>query len=560
MDADQRTNPEPLARVNQEPDAIAAAEAPLRQAPSDSTPLSTAMRSSILWMFGASIAIKFMSLLTQLVLGWLLTNSDFGIYYLATAIIGVLTVFREGGTRDYLIQQGPDKFNSLAGTVFWLTFTVSLACAAVAIGLSVLIWIGPSWLPVAYSDPRLAVLLLIGAVTLMIGAASGVVAARFQTDLRFDVVAKAQLVASAIRYILLVVLVFAGAGPIGWGLAMMFSAMIELTLLKRSTSMKLLQLPAEVHRWKGILKLTAWLILGAMANLLIDYGNFMAVGLFASAATLGIYSFSFNLVVQLVMLISVNVQTVLMPALSRIANDPERFAHVSVRSFRGVLAIGSGACMLFATVADPVMDMLWHGRWEVAIPAAIVFCLFFPMRMTFGVTMAMMQSTGRFKLWAILSSIEGVAMSVGAALGALWGGDALWIAVGAGGVLAIFRVAISAHLLARAGVGLRSRIAAIFGSWVLSIVAFVLVHFVFASIDSPAIWAWLSENLARTFHPRVVFSLVAFLHASVLGAAFGLTFVALLRVFLPEHARETTRMVPNRLRPLACKLLLLKQT
>lgn len=558
MDADQRTNPDSLTRINEEADAAKAGATALPSS-STSTQLSTAMRSSILWMFGSSIAIKFMSLITQLVLGWLLTNSDFGIYYLATAIIGVLTVFREGGTRDYLIQQGPDKFNSLAGTIFWLTFTISLGCVAVAVAMSLLIWVGPSWLPAAYSDPRLAVLLLIGAVTLLIGAASGVVSARFQTELRFDVVAKAQLTASAIRYILLIGLVVAGAGPIGWGLAMMFSAWMELVLLKRSTSIKLFKLPAEMHRWKGILRLTGWLILGAMANLLIDYGNFMAVGLFATAATLGIYSFAFNLIVQLVMLISVNVQTVLMPALARIANDPERFAQVSVRSFRGVLAIGSGACMLFATVAEPVMDMLWHGRWEVAIPAAIVFCLFFPMRMTFGVTMAMMQSTGRFKLWAILSSIEGVAMSVGAALGALWGGDALWIAVGAGGVLALCRVAISAHLLKQAGVGLRSRLAAIFGSWVLSIVAFVMVHFIFASADSPAIWAQLSELLARMVHPKLAFSLGSFLHASVLGAAFCLTFIALLRMCLPEHARETARMVPAKLRPLACKLLLLKE-
>ncbi|MBY0307853.1 MAG: oligosaccharide flippase family protein, partial [Phycisphaerales bacterium] len=469
---------------------------PVSPVPSDA--MGQRVGRSMVWMLGTSVLIKGASFVAQIAMGWYLSDADFGVFAIAFAFVGLCSFIREGGARDYLIQQGPSRYHELVGPLFWMAMSITIAVNALLLGVAAVMHARPGWFPESYQDPRLPWLLALGTVLMTLNTPSSFTSAKLQMDLRFDTLGKVQIGSAVIRYGTMILLAARGFGPFSFVIASIAVCLYELITFGIVVGVNLFRQPAKPHLWRGFIVLTIWLAVGFFGNFLVEWGNSAAVGIFRPAATVGYYYFAFGLTVQLVVLLSANAQQVLMPALTRLNNEPERQGRAVLRVTRALILVASGLCLGFSVVADSVLTIIWHGKWEPAVLAVQIFGIFFPMRMTYGLTLAVMQAKGQFRRWAVSSIAEAALLFAAAGLGAWFRPGAEWPTLFVGIALVFSRTYITGMVLRDGGIGARERMVAQLPAWGLSLLAAALAW----GIDIFAVglgrWqslqAWLVEH------------------------------------------------------------------
>jgi PST family polysaccharide transporter len=66
---------------------------------------------------------------------------------------------------------------------------------------------------------------------------------------------------------------------------------------------------------------------------------------------------------------------VLFPALSRVQDDPERFARAAERALNRIATVLYPAALLLLAGADPIVRLVYGEAWVPAIPAVQLFCV-----------------------------------------------------------------------------------------------------------------------------------------------------------------------------------------
>ncbi len=512
---------------------------------------------SMAWMLGTSVFIKALSFVAQVAMGWYLSDKDFGVFALAFAIVGLCSFIREGGARDYLIQQGPSRYKELVGPLFWMAMTITVGLAVALLILAGVMKTLPTFFPLSFRDPRLPWLLVLGAVMICISTPSSFTSAKLQLELRFDSLGKVQIGSGFVRYGTMIALAAAGFGPFAFLLAWIAVAAFELVAFRRVVGINLFAEPKRPELWRGFILLTIWLAVGFFGNFLVEWGNSAAVGIFRSEAIVGYYYFAFGLTVQLVVLLSVNAQYVLMPALARLNDQPVRQGQAILKTTRAMVLVASGLCLGFSVAADSVMTVIWHDKWEPSVLAVQIFGIFFPMRMTYGLTLAIMQAKGQFRAWAITSVIEAALLFAAAGAGAWYAPGAEWPALFVGLTLVFSRAWITGMVLKQAGISARQRIMAQFPAWGLALLAAGIVWAADIALSGPHGWNALRDWLALHAHlsPRWSSAGAEMLRGGSLALAFGLIYAAFIRLTMPSAVAEAVALAPRRLRSVAARLM-----
>lgn len=517
---------------------------------------------SMVWMLSTSLLIKSLSFVAQVAMGWYLSDNDFGVFALAFAVVGLCSFIREGGARDYLIQQGPKRYKELVGPLFWMAMAITVALGLLLVAIAGLMMAFPGIFPGSFRDPRLPWLLVLGAVMIALSTPSSFTSAKLQLDLRFDSLGKVQIASGIVRYGTMIGLAAAGFGPFSFLIAWIAVAGFELLAFRRVVGINLFAQPAKPALWAGYIVLTGWLAVGFFGNFIVEWGNSAAVGIFRSEAIVGHYYFAFGLTVQLVVLLSVNAQYVLMPALARLNDQPERQSAAILRSTRALILVASGLCLGFSVAADSVMTVIWHEKWEPAVLAVQIFGIFFPMRMTYGLTLAVMQAKGQFRGWAISSLIEAAILFAAAGLGAWYAPGAEWPALFVGVSVVFTRAWITGIVLGQAGIGAKLRVMAQFPAWGLALLCAALVWWIDITLAGPGGWQTLQTYLSSTVRlprdGRWAQVLMELVRGASLGIGFGLLYATAVRAIMPAAVTEALGLVPARLRPMAARLMLLK--
>lgn len=527
-------------------------------------------RVSLMWVMSTSIIVKGLSFIAQVVMGWYLTQKDFGVFAIAWAIIGLASFVREGGSRDYLIQQGPLRYGELVGPLFWMAMTITMGLSAILVCTAGLIAAFPGSLPPAYRAPQLPWLLVMGAILLALSTPSAFTSAKLQLELRFDTFSRVQIGSGFIRYGVMIGLAVSGYGPFSFMWAYIAVQIYELLVLGKIVGVNLFRLPAKPQLWRGYLSLTIWLTVGFLGNFLVEWSSAAGVGLFANDEEVGLYYFAFNIVAQIVVLISVNAQYVLMPALSRLNEEPERQGLAILKITRSLMLVASGLCLGFAVIADSVMEFIWRSKWEQAVMPMQIFCIFFPMRMTYGLTLAIMQAKGQFKRWAATSLLEGAAIFTAAATGAwigvhvpgairLVGSTAAVAALCVGLAIAVARSLVTADTLKRAGITPLQCAAAQYTAWAIGLFAAGICWWLDYSLIGREQWAEFASSLGEQLHlpGRLAGETLSLLRGGVLGLVFAVLFVGTTRLILHRHVADALSLAPRRIRGLVARFLVM---
>ncbi len=363
------------------------------------------------WSFAAGVAVLIASFIAQIVLGRILTASEYGTYAIAISFSDILGVFRDGGVVRWLMQFELREFRLHVNRAYLLTMLCSLIVAGLMVAASGIVGS-------VYANLAVTALLLVLSISFPIGAYSAVAQAQLQVEHKFQQMAGIKAIYGLVRYACAVILAYLGFGPICFAWAVVVASLVEAVLLGLGTRLPLLP---EFWRWRecwGIFRESAWSLTGASASAVLRQVDYVVLGLLVPTAIVGRYYFAFQLVMQPVLLFNESLRKIVLPTFSQLKGTPDRETR---GLWYGGVFIGTVAAPLLMTLgvgAYAVDEILWGGKWAPAVPAIQCLCVAMPLHLLSLFCESIASSHGRFRLWTLIGLARGLGTILAAILAA----------------------------------------------------------------------------------------------------------------------------------------------
>lgn len=470
------------------------------------------------WLSLCLVVGKLLSFLTQIVLGRLLLDEDFGVFAIATSIANFLRVFNDGGVAQVLIQRGAAQFEKLTPPAFWIGICFSSVTG-------VLLAIASPWIATIYGDSRLMPLLWVFALTVVLSAPATLFKAKLRIDLRFKTLAWIGTAWFAFRYLGTILLAYLGYGAMSFVLPLPFVSIFECLATYAATRIIPWEGGWQLSLWPSILGNSLWVMLAAFARGLARNGDYLVLGLLVLPGLVGQYFFGYQLTAQFAILMASNVQFVLFPVLSRLASDPDRQARAIVKTIRLMMLVSGPVCLLVAVNIEALEAVLWDKKWAMAVPLMQIFSIVAPIRLVPDIVHAAITSRGEFRRSAVLFLLEGVVLmlSVWLAVG-ISGADITDIALIVAASQTLFSLGLTIVVLSNFGISATPIVSALLPAWLCSMAAALLaarIGYVVATNDQ-------------------YFVLIA-----INSVIFFTTFMLFMRLFFARHLAELAGVIPH---------------
>ena len=328
--------------------------------PATVAPLGEKVLRGALWTTCGALLNKGITLVGQVGLAWFLVPDDFGLVAIALSLTALAAVFTSGGLQTILVQKSPRDFDRLAGQCFWLSLVLNTLA-----GLSVLA-LAPAaeWL---FTDKRLTPLVAIVGLTLPLGALTTIYTAKLYADLRFKAMALLQLGEGAVYTASAVILAYNGFGPYALVLPQLWVRLVA-ALTSRLVAGRIAIGRPHPSTWLVLVAPASLLMFQSMLNAIQSYGPSFVIGLFHSPREAGLYFWSYQLSAQAVFLMAVQLRQVLFPSFSKLNQEEDRQFAGFRSGLQTLNALTIPICVVQASLADPVIHLVFGDRWQAAIP------------------------------------------------------------------------------------------------------------------------------------------------------------------------------------------------
>jgi O-antigen/teichoic acid export membrane protein len=300
------------------------------------------------------------SLIISIFLARLIDPSDFGLFAIVTVSVGFLSVFKNFGLGSAIIQKESPSVLEI-NSVFWLNL-------AIAIFISVIIFIGSYFASGFYEEPRLIAMIQFMALVFFISSFGLVPDGLIHKNLEF----KNFFLKNAINLILsgstAIWLAYSGYGI--W--ALLFQVLISTTLEVFISYRMIEWRPSFDFSWESIkpfIRFSLPLLGENTINYWVRNIDNLLIGKVLGNASLGYYSRAYNLMLLPVSQISGSISRVMFPSFSIIKNDKEKVwdYYLKVISLTAFFVFPlMGILYLFA---DEIIVVLYGKNW---LPTATI--------------------------------------------------------------------------------------------------------------------------------------------------------------------------------------------
>lgn len=294
---------------------------------------------------------------TIILLGRLLLPADFGLVAMVAVVTNFIGLFKDAGLAQATVQRATINHAQIS-SLFWLNTILS-------IGLAVLVAACGPFLVWFFEEPRLLGLTMVLAVPLVLSGLSLQHRALLQRNMRFGDLARAEILGTAFGGLVAVFCALKGLGF--WSLALMqianiaaFSAIIwDLADWK----------PGRLARRTGVRDMLRFgLNLSGFNffNYLSRNADKFLIGKAVGASALGQYSLAYRFLLLPISQINGPVASVLLPALSRLRNDPIAYEALYLRYTRWIAWLTVIPIASATLWGEPVIVWLMGEPWREA--------------------------------------------------------------------------------------------------------------------------------------------------------------------------------------------------
>ncbi len=303
------------------------------------------------------------------VLARLLTPTDFGLVAMVASITGLGQAFADFGLSEATIQR-QEITHEQVSNLLWINVAIGFALMLVTIGLApVLTWF--------YREPPLMNITFVLSLTFLIGGLRVQHNALLQRQMRFAAIAIRDVGAWAVAVPIAIIMAWRGAG---------YWALVAFPLLLNATAVALTwvmvrwipSLPRRGTKVGGLVAFGGNVAGSSLVNYLNRSTDNVLIGWYWGAGPLGLYSRAFNLLLRPVNQLTGPLSTIMVPALSRVQNDPERFARYYLRAVNVIMWIMAPIFGFLFVAAAPVVLLVLGHQWRAAAPVFQFLCIAAP--------------------------------------------------------------------------------------------------------------------------------------------------------------------------------------
>lgn len=368
------------------------------------------VKGGVSTVFGqvASFGIRLFSLF---VLARILSPEEFGIVAMVTSISGIVDIIKDLGLSSAIIQR-ENLYQSQLTALFWINAIISLILGLI-IGLSGLVMVE------FYTEPRLLKIALVFAVGIFISGLSMQHNALMKRQMRFKNLALFQIVGSSIATLVGICL-----GLLGFS----YWAIVYMNISGPIIMALLLWIKCDWRPGKPAFRgVKNYLQFGAgisgfnIVNYLSRNADNIIIGKVLDAATLGLYSKAYQLLLLPINQLRNPLNSVGIPSLSALRNDKIKYVNY-YRRFVFVLGFVSMPVVAFMYVYsyELIITMLgkkWSNASEIFSILAIASFIQ-PVASSRGLVMISWGLSTRYFYWGLVNAICVIASFL---IGIKWG-------------------------------------------------------------------------------------------------------------------------------------------
>lgn len=293
------------------------------------------------------------------VLARLLSPKDFGLVGMVLGVTGVVSVFKELGLSTATVQKDVITQEQVSN-LFWINVGFSGILSAVSAGLAPLV-------AMFYRDPRVTGIMLTLSLTFLLTGSTVQHRALLARQMRFPALALIDVTSFAFGFVTACTLAWIGVGY--WALVAQQVATAGCNLsMTWLTSRWHPHLPSRNSGVNSMVRFGAHLSLADFIGQFSNNTDSILLGRFYGATPLGLYTRAQVLLARPIQQVVTPVNSILIPVLSRLQSDPERYRRSYMRAFGGLaLVVFSFSAMCFA-LAKPMVLVILGPKWTGVIP------------------------------------------------------------------------------------------------------------------------------------------------------------------------------------------------
>jgi PST family polysaccharide transporter len=403
-----------------------------------------------------------LSILSTAILARLLLPADFGLVAMITTITGFLSVFKDAGLSMATVQR-ENISHAQVSNLFWLNAAISVVLALIVLAAAPLI----AWL---YKTPQLTVLTMGLSVTFLLDGLTIQHQAILSRQMRFKDLARIDIGSMLLGLLASVSMASAGWGSwslVGGAVTTSFSSLCLTWGLSRWRP----QMPLRSTGTRSLVAFGANLTAANCFTYFTRNADTFLIGRVSGAISLGLYTRATMLMRRPLDQLLGPITAVVMPMLSRLQGDPERYRRTFLYLYEAIALIGLPITGLVLALAHPIVLVLLGPKWEPAAAIFMGFSLAMPYAPLACAACWLFESQGRGREMLVSNSIlSGLAIASFVA-GIPWGALGVAISFSVSGML--IRLPILFYIAGRSGPVTRKDL---WSSFAKNIVSWVVVY------------------------------------------------------------------------------------
>ncbi|WP_172823089.1 oligosaccharide flippase family protein [Hydrogenophaga sp. RAC07] len=338
---------------------------------------------------------RFLGIISLAVCARILTPADYGLVNMAMVIVAFSAILVEFGIDASLIrEQNPTK--ETYNTAWSLRIIQSLIVATIVIVAS----------PIAaslYKDPRVIPIMIAVAVAGLIGGMQNIYVVLYRKTLNFRsdfVLSILPKIASFTAAIVSVLLLKSYWGlVIGICVAELSKVLVSYVMMPKRASWSL-------SEWRSLTSFSGWYFLKGVGDFFTYEFDRFLVGTLAGPRQTGLYAVGKEIASLPATEIILPIGRALLPTLSRIVDERERFGLAVEKAIVGTLILTAPAAVGFALIAPEFVQLLFGSGWKEAVILVTIFSIG-SIFSGFKVTVAnVLLITGKIRTNALISWIQ----------------------------------------------------------------------------------------------------------------------------------------------------------
>jgi O-antigen/teichoic acid export membrane protein len=370
----------------------------------------------------------------------LLSPKEFGLVAMANTLTALLRVFRDAGLSVATIQK-EGITQAQVSNLFWANLFVGSVVTLLVMTLAPAV-------AIFYKEPQLLAITFWVSFTFLFGSVAAQPRAMLQRKMLFRDLGLIDVGSSTVSVVVGVFMALHGFGV--WSLVGLQLSMSAADLVLTTSRAKWRpMLPRRGIGTRAMLKFGASLTVASFLRQLAQSSDTILIGRFWGPVATGLYSRALVLLLRPVQQFLQPLESVFLPVLSRVQNDPERFRRIFLRAYRAIALISFPIAGILYSLGDLFVNVFLGPRWAGVIPIfkwLAVAALFIPVA---NAGMWILTTQGRSKLILFTGLLFSVLMILSFAVGVHFGPIGVAIAYGLGWLL--IRMPIQNLIVGRLG-------------------------------------------------------------------------------------------------------------